>query len=278
MHKVRILFLICIFSLSAISIGCQPKKDPVKHTYSKETIANDIVELCKREYKREPKVWLVNDTVWVYTSFESLIDKNMEPTKEVSDTLNDIVLASSRVALSMNPRPKFLVIAASDIKEYGIDYITISYIPDLVKYRLDAISRDEFLKRHVTRIKENSEAMSDTEGKHLEKTDINLQDFMAEQMAYRINSKFAEDPILKDHSKINKVSVRFKDEAFEVVADIQQVTQPKAPVDIQGELAKIVSSVVKAYNFNDFALAQIENVATGEKTVLSSRRLKESPN
>ncbi len=277
MFKVKISFII-LFLLSLISAGCQPKPQSVKHTYSKETVANDIIELCRREYKREPKVWLINDTVWVYIPFESLIDKNMEPTKEVSDTLNDIVLASSRVVLSMNPRPKFLVIAASDIKEYGIDYLTISYIPDLIKYRLDAISRDEFLRRHITRIKESFDAMSDAEGKHLEKTDIKLEDFMSEQMASRINLKFAEDPLLKDHFKVNKVSVRFKDEAFEITVDIQQLTQPKAPVDIQEEIAKVVSSVVRAYNFSNFALAQIENVATGEKTVLSSRRLRESAN
>lgn len=248
----------------------------IEPTYTKEKIVEHITTLCQQEYKVEPKVWLLGETVLIYIPLPRLITKEVKWDKDTMEKINKVMMGACRVLLSMKPRPKFMELIASDTKEYGIDYSIITWIPDIVKYQLQFISRDEFSRRNVIKIKENSKALSDAEGNHIEKKEIVLEDFLAEQISQRIYLKFGPDSPLKDYFKVKGVVAKFDQDTFAIQADIEEIKEPpKVHYNIQKEIAKIVAYVVKEYEFKDFLLVDIDNTATGEESVFSRLALKD---
>ena len=262
-----------IFVLSCLCLcGCFS----IKPTYTKEKIAESIIQLCKEEYNVEPKVELLGETVWIYLGLPRLITKDAQFDREVLESMNKVMMASSRVLLSMKPRPQFMAVVASDIQEFGIDYTIITWIPDIVKFQLELISRDEFSRRNIIKIKKNPNALNDTQGLHIEKKEIHMPDFLAEQIAQRIQTKFSLDPDFKDYFQVEKIEVVFEKETFKIRADIKTKESPQPqPKDILKEMLKIAAYVIKEYEFKDFLLLEVENAGTGEKLLLSRSRIKE---
>ncbi len=250
----------------------------IKPTYTKEKIVGSIITLCQKEYNVEPRVWLLGETVWIYLPLSRLITKDFDWDKENAEKINKVMLGTSRVLLSMKPRPQFLALVASDTKEYGIDYISISWIPDIVKFQLQLISRDEFSRRHVTKIKENPRALSDITGEHLEKDEIIMRDFLAVQIAQRVNNRFSLDAKIKDYFQVKDVYGAFKEDTLGIHADIKQskpLPQGAAAINIQEEINKIIAYVIREYDFKDFLLVEVENPATGETTSYSRLALRQ---
>lgn len=260
----------CLIILSACFIfiftGCHPQKS----TYTKEKVVDSIISLCQREYNVDPQAWLVGDTLWVYMPLAHLITKDIQWDKTMLDKVNKVMMGASRVILSMKPRPQFMVVVASDVSEVGIDYITTFYITDIVKFQLQAISRDDFFRRHVTKIEQNPKSLGDLKGEHLEKKEIAIEDFVIAQIVQRIHSKFAEDPSLKDYYEVEDIRALLDSDAIRVSTQIKEKSVLDAPnIDIQKEIAKIVLYVTKLYNMENFLLVEIENAATGEKNLFS---------
>ena len=248
----------------------------IEPTYNKEKIVEAITALCKSEYSVEPRVWLLGESVWIYLPLSRLITKSLDWDKENTEKINKVMIGTSRVLLSMKPRPQFLVFIASDTQEYGLDYVSISWIPDIVKYQLQLISRDEFGRRHVTKIKENLAAIADLNGDHIDKKEIKLPDFLAAQIGQRINNKFTLDAKIKDCFEVKDVYGIFQEDTFEIHADIKQTKPlPQGTINIQEEMNKIIAYVIREYDFKDFLLVKIENPATGETTSYSRLALRQ---
>jgi hypothetical protein len=263
------------FTISVLLIaGCGCLS--IEPTYTKEKIVESITSLCKQEYNIEAKVWLAGETVWIYIPLQRLIAKEEDAPwdKEMVEKVNKVIVGASRVVLSMKPRPQFMVVAASDTQEYGIDYFIITWIPDIVKYQLEFISRDEFSRRHVMKIMENPLALNDLEGKHIKRDEIKMADFIAAQITQRIQAKFILEPQFKDYFEVNRAAVTFENEAFWVSVDIKQVKDlPQGALNTQKEILKIIAYVIKEYGFKDFLLIELENTATAEKSVVSRAAL-----
>lgn len=248
----------------------------IKPTYTKEKIVEAITNLCEAEYKIRPRVWLLGETVWIYMPLPRLVTKDVQFDRENLEKINKVIIGTSRVLLSMKPRPQFMALVASDTAEYGIDYTIITWIPDIVKYQLQFISRDEFSRRNVMRIIENPQAIGDTQGTHLERQDIKLGDFLTEQIKQRIHLKFNLDNNLKESFKLESVEAVFDKDIFKFSCDIKLIkASPQSPMNTQEEIAKIVAYVLKEYDFKDFLMVEIENTATGEKSEFTQLALKE---
>jgi hypothetical protein len=247
----------------------------IKPTYTKENLVESVTELCKKEYGVEPKVWLIGETVWVYLALTRLITEDIQWDKEMGGKIGNVVLGTNRVLLSMKPRPQFMVVVASDIKERGIDYIIKTWVPDIVKFQLQFISRDEFSRRNVIMIKENADAISDVEGKHIDRQDIRMGDFLAEQVAQRIHTKFTQEQEYKDYFQAQDIGALFNDKTFKIYVNIKQNdVAAKLPTDITKEIINIIVYVLKEYEFNDFTWVEIENSATGEQVTYNRQALK----
>lgn len=264
---------ILIISFLLSFLGCYR----IEPTYNKEKLVDSIRELCKKEYCVEPKVWLVGESVWVYMPFERLLTEQMQWDKKTLEEFNKVAMGSSRVLLSMRPRPQFLVMVAADIKDIGFDYSVITWIPDIVKYQLHFISRDEYARRNVVRIQENPLILGDIKGTHLKKTDISLGEFLAEQIAQRAQGKLSLDEKFKNLLKVEKVEGNFREGNIVITAEIKNLKDQSLPLEVntQKEIARIAAYVIKEYDFKDFFILEITNEATGEKITISRAALKD---
>lgn len=274
MQKLKLFSSLILPILSCLLLsGCSK----VNHTYSKEKVAESIISLCKKEYSIEPRVWLTRDTVWVYIPLDRLVSKeNMQWDQKIVEKINKVALASSRVVLSMRPRPKFLAMVSSDIKELGIEYIMYLYIEDIVKYQLQVISRDEFTRRNIINIKENPAALNDTNGTHFEKVEIKMRDFVAAQIAQRITNKFVLEKDAKDYYKSEDVEVLFLGDTLRAIVNIKEIKPPPGgSVDIEKETYKVIAHVIKAYDYKNFEYIEFENPASKQKILFNKYLLKE---
>ncbi|RKY33296.1 MAG: hypothetical protein DRP74_00235 [Candidatus Omnitrophota bacterium] len=246
----------------------------IEPTYTKEKIVDSVISLCLTEYNIEPKVWLLEDTLWIYIPVSSLITSNLQLDQETFIAINKVMLGASRVVLSMKPRPQFIVVVASDTQQYGLDYMITTWIPDIVKYQLQLISRDEFGRRNLIEISEDAKALGDEEGRHLEKKDINFWEFLSLQISQRIRFKFTLDPKYQDYFKLGEINSEISGNTFRIKAYIEKIKAlPDDKINVQKEIAKIVFEVIKAYEIKDYLLIDIENTATGKKALFTKSEL-----
>jgi hypothetical protein len=200
-----------IIILSFILSSCKP----IQPTYREKDIQEAIRNICQSEYGFSVKTFWIGKTIWVYLPLERLLNEKMLFDEDTLERISQVDLAISRVLLSSDKPPDFYCITASDIKQFGADYTIIGWVPDIVQYQLGFISRDDFFNRLVRKAQVNPESLGDKEGKHLEVFDVKLSDFLAEQIAQRIETKFN-----KEKFTVNKVGGYFEDDTFKFEYDI----------------------------------------------------------
>jgi hypothetical protein len=263
---------VLIFFLSCFLLaGCAD----IKPTFTKEKAAESVIELCRKEYQIDVKAWLVGGTVWVYMPLPRIFGRDLLIDKSQLEKVNKVMIASSRVMLSMNPRPDFVAIVASDTREYGLDYTFITCIADILKLQNQFISRDEFLRRNIIKLTNDHRALGDTEGTHLNKKELSLEFFVSEQIIQRIHQHFSNEPQTKDKYKIEKVLVRFNGDILKVSYNIKLKEDQHSTVDVLKDIKKIIAYVVSAYELKSLFAVKVENLSTKEEFLVSRVELRE---
>jgi len=156
------------------------------------------------------------------------------------ERMNRILRSIRRVFFSLKreaDEPKFFVIVVADTR-IGIELIDTTYVDDLKKASYEIISWTEYRHRTVEDIKFSPEAVGDLEGRHLQPYNVDFADFIIKQIKQRINYKFGQPEVKKG-------------------------------ADIDKEILKTVKNVLEIYNFKDFLLVDLDNLATSNKTSLS---------
>lgn len=161
--------------------------------------------------------------------------------KEASEKMNNVLQAVFRVILSMERHKKrevqFFCLIAADIKN-GVIVQQLSYVLDLKKFLYRFISLTEYQHRSPQDIFSSTEIIGDKEGMNIAYKDISLEDFIGQQIQYRIRLDFQKPEAAKG-------------------------------VNIDKEIIKIVVHTLKIYDFKDFSSAEITNLATNNKVVLN---------
>jgi len=263
---VLIAFLSCLLLAGCVN---------VKPTFIKEHAAESIIELCRKEYTIDVKSWLGGETVWIYMPLPRIFGKDLLIDKTQLEKVNKVMIASSRVMLSMNPRPQFMVIVASDTQEYGLDYTFITCIADILKLQNQFISRDEFLRRNVIQLDNNHRALGDTEGSHINKKELSLEFFVCEQISQRVQQHFTNEPQTKDKFKVEKILSRFNGDILKVSYNIRLKAGQSSAVDVLKDIKKTIAYVVSAYELKNLFAVKIENLKTKEEFLVSRVELRE---
>jgi len=180
--------------------------------------------------------------------------------KEVSKKIDGAFLSIHRALLSTDRKFKFYVLYASNVELIGFDYITVGYVPDIIRARLGAISRGDYFQRILNEVKLNDQALDDYEGEHIFSVDISLSKFLAEQITQRIRKKFTEDDKLKQYFEVDSADwdVSEKDFIFDMVLVKRQDTIP-ADLDVKEIMLEITAYVFKNYNFKDYKGVKLFN-------------------
>ena len=273
--KAGLKILPFVLFLSACNSSVSP-------SFLKEDITQAVQDICKKEYKLDTSTKLVGSTLWVYLPLENIVSKPDKPEKyverflledeknsldekilkvnylvrpttekekqqemaldkSVNEKIFNVLQVIRRVLFSMGNSkqdiPQFFCIVTADIK-FGFEIKQIFYFLDLKKLSYSFISQTEYQHRIIQDTAISAEIIGDRTGNHLNYRDITLEEFIADQIQNRIKLKF-------------------------------QKPEVQANADIDKEVLKIVTYTLDAYQFKDFTLAEIANLATGRKVVLN---------
>lgn len=270
---LKLVFL--VFFLSACNSSVTP-------SFLKEDITRAVKDICKKEYKLEIVTNLTGHTLWVYLPLENIISKPEKPEKymerflledqnsslqgrvlkinyhirpttekekqqevsldkSVNEKIFDILQVIRRVLFSMGnanqDTPRFFCIVTADIRN-GFEIKQTFYFADLKKLSYSFISQTEYQHRIIQDTAISAGIIGDLSGAHLNYRDITFEEFLADQIKSRIKLKF-------------------------------QKPEVEANVDIDKEVFKVVTYTLRAYQFKDFDLLEMENLATGKKMILN---------
>ncbi|HNW39073.1 MAG TPA: hypothetical protein PL125_00730 [Candidatus Omnitrophota bacterium] len=273
--KVALKIIPLILFLSACNSSVSP-------SFLKENITQAVTDICKKEYQIDTVTTLTGHTLWVYMPLENIITKPEKPekylerflledqknyldekvlkvnysvrpveekeksqemalNKSVNEKIFSILQVIRRVLFSMDHTqkdiPKFFCIVTADIRN-GFELKQIFYLPDLKKLSYNFISQTEYQHRILQDTAISAGIIGDRAGSHLNYRDITLEEFLSDQIQTRIKLKF-------------------------------QKPEVEANVDIDKEVLKIVTYTLSAYQFKDFSLLELTNLANGKKIILN---------
>lgn len=143
-----------------------------------------------------------------------------------------VLAGVSRAYFEAADAPQFFVVVIADVKN-GVEMENIFYLEDLKQYMaFGALPQEEFVKRSIYEARGKTDWIGDAQGRHLAYTEITLPEFLAKQIATRINFKYQKSSF-----------------------------PPSA--DTRGEILKVVAETFKSYNFTDFNYVELRDLATG---------------
>jgi len=219
----------------------------ISPTYSRKNIESIITDICKKEFNLDVRVWGIGDTVWIYVPLEDLIGKDNQMDKTVLEKMRLINLSLERAILSMDKPPKFYSFVVSDIKN-GIDAYSVGFIPDMIKARIDLISRNDLAERGVFLVFNNAKALGDTQGEHIIKYDMSMGEFISYIIKQNMEKKFGASD-MKDYVKVNDLRTKYYKGKLEIDFDImiKKYTE-KLPYPFDEALA-ITKKILSAYDY-----------------------------
>lgn len=247
----------------------------ISSSYSRKDVDKAIKKICKEEFGLDVGVWVKNDTIWVYAPFKKLVDSQGQYDEKADKDLQHIYLSLRRAFLNMDEPPRFYCFIASDTEEFGLDTYNLVFVPDLIKYSLGLISRDEFSEKNVYLNFANIEALGDKEGKHITKYDISIVEFLALLVEQNIEREFLYSET-KDNYQINDIHVDPYSLAMDVSFDIEvkdYVVGFPSPLERAEELIReILSYYASFHQIQQITLKDEFKQQSKEITLLINRK------
>lgn len=242
-----------LFSLALLALGCSARIEP---SYKEKDIPEVVKRICKDEYNLDVVTIRTGNTLWIYAPLNKILDKDFGAAKdkffdeEVADKLRNILTTIGRVIISSDKAPEFFALLASDIN-LGLDYTIIGNVLDTKKSYAGFLPWTEANKRFVINIQANPEAIGDKTGVHLKAYDIKLPDFLAKQIAQRIELNFRQKKNA-DNFEVTSVVSEFLNKSFTFDLNIKKIGPEAEKIELIDEALKIAAFVIDSYEFKDF--------------------------
>jgi hypothetical protein len=259
-----VLLLVSLSTLLLSGCSC-----PLEPTYKEKDITLNIKKICKEEYNLDITTQKTGNTLWVYAPVDQILHKDYGKDQskifdeKMVDKLRNILITIGRVLISTDNPPQFFALLVSDIN-LGIDYTIIGNILDIKKSYAGFIPEEESNRRYVVRFSVSPESIGDKTGFHFIPYDITFTEFLKEQIAQRIATKFQNEE-MKNYFKVDKSEGKFKDGVFEFEYSIESIAKPKTKIKLRNEILKIIAYCLKTYEFNDFLGISIKDLRSNEK-------------
>ncbi len=258
--------------------GCQK---PIEPSFKEEDIPTLVKKICKDEYGLDVTTKRTKTTLWVYAPMTKILHKEFGVKEDkifdeaMIDKLRNIFSTIGRVLVSADKTPEFFALVVSDTK-IGLDYTIIGNVLDMKKSYIEYIPLAEANRRYVVRLKMEPLAINDAAGNHIMVYDVEMPDFLSEQIAQRIGAKF-QDEWWKKYFKVENSEGGFTNNVFYFTYSIKPAAKPEKEIDIKNEILKIIAYCIKTYEFRDFSTIEIIDTGKKEKTVISKAAIWEKP-
>jgi hypothetical protein len=256
------------------------------YTYCCENLEKSVAAVILKEHNLSVRTKLVGSTFWVYLPLEDMFERAAKPekfTERFQIAENEVQSRSDKLQLSYLIKPvaekektqeykiskaatrkinqvwdvlrraifsmdeanrkkvQFYYMVVADIKS-GFEIRQLFYYLDIVKVTYKYISPEEYYHRLVYSNAVSPKIVNDREGRHVQYTDISFHGFLARQIEHRINMKFQKPEVARD-------------------------------ADIDKEISRIVSEVVRIYEADDLQAAELTNLFTNTTRYLSAAEL-----
>lgn len=263
-----------LISLAILLTGCAS-------SYPREKVAQALADICRKEHKlTDVQAKLVGKTLGVRVALEEgLFDAEFKPTQKAYDIIGDVALAITRVCLSSNADIKFCVVVIVDKRSSGFEWRFVRYIMDIKRLYFEDISRGEFFKRADFDLHFNPQALLKNAKGDFYLEDIQLNDFLAKQVAKRVKGSIETNQYFIENFSINSVDGRFDAGIFKLMVDVA----PKSPFSTalnaraKGYIVNLVfggvSDTVRWYDFKEFNLAQLKFGKLGEVIIMDKNTI-----
>lgn len=279
---------LAFFLMSLVVTSCKP-------TYQKETLKESVKNLAKKEYKLDVEVETVGKTLGVRFAVRNLLSELLAEDQLIWNQLNDLMLVLSRVSLSVDESPTYVVLYMVDADNPSLGFIFTRHVLDLRKIWAEALSQTAFHDRlsieflngrkkipfdfaDIDMVRLMMIAMDETEEDASEDTvfklsDIKQEDFLSHVAANSTRRLFREKKALKENCVLREALGRFERNTFMMFLDL--ITQPgvKLPpkfieADILPVVAKEVSEMFQSYKVKEVASIIVMEKNTGKMAVL----------
>lgn len=248
-------------------------------TYPAKTLTTQLTKLVKEERKIDITCHITGKTLWVYLPLQNLVDEEKVTWSSAGlEEISKVLSIVHRIILSTDAKLNFLSIIAADVKKYGVELMTLEYIPDIKEAILEKFSRGEFFSRSIKDVGFNADAINDLTGESKKFYDVTFEQFAALQIIHRTKNLFAGDKTLDGLFDIRSTSWS---EKFGIVKIEFEFMKKKYNLTLEQEKIKpldyakmIAALVVKNYNFKDFQVIELTDTFSKESIKLSPQDLK----
>lgn len=265
-NLLKMLMLKNLIVLSLVIMICGGCNAP---TYPKKNIAESLVDVCRKEFDIDVQVKLINKNIVVFLPLPELFDSEMEIVPEAVAKIEDVILVTSRVIFSTDAEIDFYTLITADISATAAELILVRNVDDLLKYMNGWLRRAEFSKRVLWKINFNPNHLRDAVFNFDNIEEMLLPDFLAGQIAQRINFKKASDNFagIKVEGVYSPGESQF---IFSLLsANKERFEDIYVPLVLETALL-----VLRDYKLNDFAAVKIVNQLLEESVIISNAELK----
>lgn len=280
--------LIELLPLAFLILGCSSSTAP---TFTRETVATAIQDICRDEYKIELKSKLIGQTLWIYLPLEDILVKNDQPEKytekfnieKIGDEFNNGLL---KLEYSINP------VAKEEEKSQGY------------KYNKDAIDKVNSVWRVLRRVMFSLQRTRKYEPRFFSLVMADIKNgFEIKEVSYYLDLKKVSYGFISwgeyQHRTIQDSNVapqiigdkegarlEYKDITMEefITKQIEhriklkfQKPEVEKNADIDKEILKAVVYTIKTYDFRDLASVELHNLLTQNRIILNNAAIWANP-
>jgi len=270
---MTVFFGFCALALGFMSVACGP-------TYKRETMKESIKELAKKEYKLDVKVLEVGETIGVQFRVNNMLGELVAEDQMLWEQMEDMMLVLSRIMLSADDPPEFMVLDVVDGENTGTHLIFTRYTYDIKKVMGEVLSRNQYFDRllmefviggrrtvfdpyemdivRLMMMAMDSFDKEEAENYQFELEEVVFTDYLAKVAANTTRRTVREKKSMKNGYVLRQVTSQFDGGHFKILLDL--VTRPGitlAPRYLDKKVLPIIAEeavkIFKSYKFEGFS-------------------------
>jgi len=217
MKKHLLLSLVILFGM--LSAGC-------KASYPKNSVAESVEKLIKKEYNINGQAKLTGDTLYLEVNLDGLVSTEQKVLTKILTKVEGASLVITRVALSSDASIKYMVLVASE-PTFKLHLRIIQRLDDIKGYLYQKISREDYQDRLVLEIV--SEQEKTLESGMENNNGIGMKEFVGRLIVSQVNMLTRSNPFLAVTLGNTQLQyIDFKDDEL-VVGITNGISRPITP-------------------------------------------------
>src|SRR5574344_1886596 len=191
MNKIKKNIIILILSLIIINLF-----SACKTSYPKEKLPELAKEKIKKEANYDTDIFLKGTSLYIIAKFPNSIPPSLSIQPNVFDIIQNIILASTNIALSTDAKIEFFIIVINDPAN-NISLTFKQNLIDIKKWFYGLIGREDFFQRSLTEIKYLQQ------NENFEYPEITKDNFIMDQTIYILKGD-TKTKINEDEKKLEE--------------------------------------------------------------------------